>query len=98
MVSNEPRWHPDAFKDAEGARNWYEERSSLAARGFLLSLEHAVQAVAESPMTWPEYTSGCRRYVFPNRYPFSLVYREAPEVQIVAVVHHSRLPGFWKHR
>lgn len=82
----------------EGARGWYAKRSPLAARVFLLSLESAVRSVAKSPAAWPEFMLGCRRYVFPNRYPFSLVYRETPDLQIVAVVHHSRRPGFWRSR
>ena len=49
MASNEPRWHPDAIKDAETARNWYAERSPFAARGFLLALDAAVDAVVEAP-------------------------------------------------
>ena len=98
MASNEPLWHPEAILDAEGAREWYSERSPLAARGFLLSLEHAVQAVIEAPESPPAYEHGCRRYVFPNRYPFVLVYRVGPPLQIVAVAHQRRRPGFWKDR
>lgn len=65
---NEPVWHPEAILDAEGARDWYAERSPLAARGFLLSLESAVRAVIEAPDRLPADARDCRKHVFPNRY------------------------------
>lgn len=65
-----------------------------------MALRVAVQAVAESPERWPPHRYGCRRYVLPNRYPYSLIYRlnSTGNVQIVAVSHQKRLPGYWKHR
>jgi plasmid stabilization system protein ParE len=79
--SNEPLWHPLALAEAKGARAWYAERSPQAARGFLLVLEEAVQAVMEAPERWPEVRPGRRLYVFPNQYPFNLVYRFEEEVR-----------------
>lgn len=98
MASNEPRWHPAAVTDVEEAKNWYAARSLLAARGFLLALDAAVAAVVENPSRWPKGRYGSRRYVFPNRYPFTLVYRLGPPLQIVSVAHHKRRPAFWKRR
>jgi toxin ParE1/3/4 len=91
-------WHPEAISDAEEARNWYAERSALAARGFLLALEHAVDAVVETPERWPRHRFGCRRYVFPNRYPYILVYRFGLNLEIVAVAHQKRRPDYWRRR
>jgi plasmid stabilization system protein ParE len=98
VASNEPRWHPDAIKDAETARNWYAERSPFAARGFLLALDAAVDAVVEAPHRWPQRSHGCRQYFFTSRYPFSLVYRLASGIEIVAVAHHRRQPEYWAER
>lgn len=53
MATSEPRWHPEAIGDAEGARNWYAERSPLAARAFLLALQEALVAVVDAPERWP---------------------------------------------
>lgn len=98
MDSNEPRWHPEAVIEAEGARDWYAERSPLAARGFLLALEEAVQAATRNPQRWQRGEHGCRFYVFPNQYPFTLVYRLAPDAEIVAVAHQKRRPDYWADR
>jgi hypothetical protein len=40
-----------------------------------------------------------RLYVFPRRYPYTLVYRyQDGLVSIIAVAHHRRHPEFWLHR
>lgn len=98
MVTSELLWHPDAILDAEAARNWYAERSPLAARGFLLALSDAVEAVVAAPNRWPEKSDGCRYYHFTSRYPFTLVYRTASKFEVVAVAHQLRKPGFWNRR
>ena len=98
MTSAEPRWHPEAVQDALATRDWYAERSPLAARGFLLAIEEAVDSVTADPHRWPEVGYGCRRYVLPGRYPYSLVYRTAPALEVVAVAHDRREPRFWKER
>jgi toxin ParE1/3/4 len=92
------RFHPEAEGEAGEQEAWYRERSEVAAQGFLLELDAAVRAVAESPERWPVQPRGERRYVFP-RYPFALLYRiRGEEVFITAVAHHSRRPGYWRHR
>jgi plasmid stabilization system protein ParE len=98
VVSNDLKWHPDAVAEAEEARDWYAARSPLAARGFLLELESAVEAVREAPSRWPSYLHGSRRFVFSHRYPFSLVYRLGPSIEVIAVAHSRRRPGFWRRR
>ena len=92
------RFHPAAAEEAEAAYGWYAERSSAAAHGFREELRHAVQAVAEAPERWPRSGARARRYVFP-RFPFSLVYRlRGGEVEVVAVAHGKRRPGYWQSR
>jgi hypothetical protein len=55
-------------------------------------------AVAASPRTWPRLGSRARRYVFP-RYPFSLVdILRGEAIEVVAVAHGRRRPGYWRSR
>jgi plasmid stabilization system protein ParE len=98
VASSELGWHPGAIVEAEEARDWYELRSPLAARGFLLELQAAVRAVSEAPGRWPDHLHGTRRCLFLHRYPFSLVYVAGPPVQVVAVAHERRRPGYWRER
>lgn len=98
MASTELRWHPAALREAEEARDWYLARSPLAAHGFVASLSDAVEAVAATPVRWPVGRHGCRERVFPNQYPYTLVYRVGPPVVVVAVAHQRRRPEFWRSR
>ncbi|MGH6931275.1 MAG: type II toxin-antitoxin system RelE/ParE family toxin [Dongiaceae bacterium] len=98
MAEREFRFHTAAAKEADGALAWYAAHSPLAAAGFLSELEHAVARVREAPERWPRIASGTRRYVFP-RFPFSLVYRFTDtKVEVIAVAHHRRKPGYWASR
>jgi toxin ParE1/3/4 len=92
------RFHPLAADEAEGARAWYAERNPVAANLFLAELEAAVGRVAEAPHRWPRLRGNIRRYLFP-KFPFSLVYRVADhDIEIIAVAHHRRHPGYWRQR
>ena len=100
MATSDLRWHPEAVEDALECRDWYAKRSPLAARGFLLALEHAVCAVIENPLRYRKGKLGCYEYVFANNYPFTLVYRQLRDelVEIVAVAHQRRRPFYWRGR
>jgi len=98
MAPSAVRFHPAAAQEVESTYEWYAARNVAAAQGFREELRQAVDAVAASPQTWPRYGSRARRYVFP-RYPFSLVYivRDA-DIEVVAVAHGRRRPGYWRSR
>src|SRR5512134_3766230 len=92
------RFHPAAAQEAESAYDWYGARNPFAAHGFREELRLAVDAVAQHPLTWPRHGRQARRYVFP-RFPFSLVYRmRGDEVEVLAVAHGRRRPGYWRSR
>ncbi len=92
------RFHPAAAQEAESAYDWYAARNPAVARGFREELQHAVDAVAENPDTWPRHGRRARRYIFP-RFPFSLVYvLRTDEVEVIAVAHGRRRPGYWLSR
>jgi toxin ParE1/3/4 len=58
----------------------------------------AVRVIAGAPQRWPKYLHGTRRLMM-QRFPFSVVYLDDPElVIIVAVAHSKRKPGYWKDR
>lgn len=91
-------WHPEAIADAEHALAWYRERSEIAAHGFAIALESALQAICDVPHRWPIRNNGCREYVFPSRFPYTLVYRTGAGITVIAVAHQRRRPGYWQSR
>jgi len=63
----------------------------------MTELERALGSIVEAPMRWP-LKAGTRRYVM-RRFPFVLVYRTLDStVEVVAIAHGRRRPGYWKSR
>jgi plasmid stabilization system protein ParE len=91
-------FHPDAVEEAQAARQWYAQRSQSAADAFLAELDQGIEAVSQAPLRWPLFKHGTRRYLH-HRFPFQLIYRVASDrIEIVAVAHGRRRPGYWKTR
>lgn len=88
----------DAMVEARAAYMWYRKRSEVAAARFHDEFSRAITAIRSAPEAWPPYVHETRRYLF-RRFPFYLVYRmTSEEIQVVAVVHARRRPGYWKDR
>jgi plasmid stabilization system protein ParE len=92
------RVHPQAEAEADGAFEYLWARSESAALGFDTELRTAFSALRKNPRIYPPYLLGTRRSMR-HRYPSFVVFREFPrKIQIVAVVHAKRRPGYWTNR
>ena len=90
--------HRPAVDEAAAAREWYQVRSQGTAQAFLAEIDHAIQQITEDPSRWPKHSHGTRRYLF-HKFPFSVIYRETDTgIQVVAVAHGRRRPGYWQSR
>jgi plasmid stabilization system protein ParE len=90
--------HPAALEELQSAVTWYLGRSEVAAAKFVASVDRAIDAVIESPSRWPLGESSTRKFVL-RRFPFAIIYRETMDsLQILAVAHGNRKPGYWKKR
>jgi toxin ParE1/3/4 len=94
-----PLWlHPEAIKEARAAREWYVARNPEAGEAFMAELDAAIERIEHGPRQWPQYLAGTRRYLF-HRFPFFAVFRETnTRIEIVAVAHGRRRPGYWLGR
>jgi toxin ParE1/3/4 len=64
----------------------------------MAELDHAVVQITTVPQQWPLYLHGTRVYRL-HHFPYLVVYRElAASVQIVAIAHGKRRPGYWQRR
>ncbi len=89
---------PEALREIDEAFEWYLERSVQAAESFVREVDGGLALVGASPTVWPIFHRGTRRYVL-RRFPYDIVYRDrAGGVQIVAIAHHKRRPGYWQRR
>ena len=75
-------FHPEAAAEAAAAMAWYGERSRKAAAAFLAELDVACERVAGAP----------------NRYPARVPSDLADPIQVIAVAHGRRRPGYWRIR
>jgi plasmid stabilization system protein ParE len=92
------RIHPLAAEEADVARLWYFERNPQVSQVFVSALAAAVESIAASPRRWPRVHGKYRRYLL-RRFPFSIVYLErADSIDVIAVAHHRRRPGYWQER
>jgi plasmid stabilization system protein ParE len=87
-----------AAKEARKAWLWYRARSKRVAQRFQQALEDTVLEIQVQPDRWPEYLAGTQ-FTRLHRFPYIVVFRELDsEVQIIAVAHAHRRPGYWKRR
>lgn len=92
------RFHPAARVELVEAEDWYLDRSLTAGREFLREVEHAITRIVDSPERYPKTRHGHRRFVL-LQFPFYVVYRILEfDVEIIAIAHHARKPGYWRKR
>lgn len=99
MVKKVIEFHADAASEYDAAFDWYLERSADAAIAFSEEVERALDQIVHSPHRWAIDQSETRRFLL-RRFPYLVIYRERGDaaIQIVAIAHTSRQPGYWKQR
>jgi plasmid stabilization system protein ParE len=91
-------YHPLADRESRAALRWYLRRSGQAARRFDAELDRAETEIAADPNRWPRGPHNTRSFPL-KRFPFQVIYRQRPSmIQILAVAHAKRRPGYWKRR
>jgi toxin ParE1/3/4 len=91
-------FHPEALEEFSQAALWYAEHEPELGRQFLGSLEEAIERVVEAPLRWRVIDEDVRRCLT-RVFPYEILYTiESDFVLILAVMHCSREPGYWKQR
>ena len=91
-------FHAEARDEFDGAVDWYLERSSGAAIGFVAAVDEATGLIAAYPCQSPLTLHGCR-YRRVRKYPSVIVYTlRDSNAHIIAVAHARRRPGYWCQR
>ena len=86
-----------AEAEARSALLWYLARNPRAAERFQVAVEECIDAITEAPELFPEMEPGIRRRLVLHRFPYAVLYRiMGDEVQVVAVMHLHRRPGYWR--
>lgn len=91
-------FHPEALEEYEEAALYYTERDPGLGLRFIEAVEEAIQRILEAPTRWRVIDEDVRRCLT-RVFPYGVLYTAEPEfVLIVAVMHCSREPGYWKQR
>ncbi len=94
----EVRLTPPAYFEFVEALAWYEARSEKAAKRFVAAFDTAMARASENPESYP-LCDDQHRFVKLRRYPYTLIYRvRGNDVQVIAVAHAHRAPGYWRGR
>ena len=91
-------FHPEALEEYREAALWYAEREPTLALQFIGSVENAIKRVVDAPTRWRVIDEDIRRCLT-RVFPYAILYTiEIDFLLIVAVMHCSREPGYWKQR
>lgn len=94
------RWefHPQALEEYREATLYYAERDPALATRFIEAVEDAIRRILESPERWRVLDEDVRRCLT-HVFPYGILYIIEPEsILVVAVMHCSRKPNYWKGR
>jgi plasmid stabilization system protein ParE len=92
-------FHPAAESEVDAAAQWYGERRNGLGGEFIEAVLRTADDVCDAPHRWRVVRGRARRALL-GRFPYALVYRETADgdIEIVAVAHTSRRPGYWARR
>jgi toxin ParE1/3/4 len=87
-------------EDLEETFNYYESLRAGLGHDFIHEFRRAVERMLEHPNAWQPLDETYRRCRL-HRFPYGVVYRyeaTTDEIVIIAVMHLSRQPGWWRNR
>ncbi|MGO9513150.1 MAG: type II toxin-antitoxin system RelE/ParE family toxin [Steroidobacteraceae bacterium] len=91
-------FHPAADSELRAAAAYYQERVPGLGDEFLAEVERVCSRLSEQQSLGPRLDAEHRRLAL-RRFPFGLIYRlKSSKVQVVAVAHRRRRPGYWRRR
>jgi plasmid stabilization system protein ParE len=91
-------FHPEALEEYEQSARYYAGRQAGLELRFIDCVESAIRQACEAPTRWAIFETDVRRCLV-RVFPFAVLYSIEPDyVLIVAVMHLSREPGYWRNR
>lgn len=91
-------YHPLAKLEIQESARWYDDKMEGLGLEFLLEVKFAESKIQKSPDTWQNYEEGTKRLLL-KRFPYAIIYLVTEDrIQIIAVAHCKRKPGYWKKR
>ena len=91
-------FYREADSDLLAAMNYYNNQMDNLGLDFIDEVDKSIDLIQKSPTRWPIVEENFRKYIL-QKFPFIIYYvDDLEEIIILAIVHQSRKPGFWKNR
>jgi plasmid stabilization system protein ParE len=91
-------FHPEALNEYAEAVQYYTEQRVEVAQAFINEIEDTVYRIREFPTRYAAIDEDVRRCMA-RKFPYGILYTiEQDYILILAVMHCSREPGYWKSR
>jgi plasmid stabilization system protein ParE len=95
------RFRPEAAVELREARAWYAAREKDLGQQFVAAVDAAVKRIAMRPHAFPALPrpTTVRRAQL-RRFPFVVLFRILGHemIEVLAVAHARRRPGYWRSR
>lgn len=92
------RFHPEARTEYREAALYYARQRRGLGVGFTEEIETAIHRILDHPEQFRVREAEVR-CCLTRRFPYAVLYTIEPDgILIVAVMHGSREPGYWKSR
>lgn len=91
---------PDAEAELLSAAMWYEDKRPGLGVELVAAVDRTFESILENPEACPSWRGKPQYRTWPlKRFPYLLVFRvDSAMVQVVAVAHAKRQPGYWRDR
>jgi plasmid stabilization system protein ParE len=84
--------------ELEEAYDWYEVQREGLGQEFAREVYRTIQRILDHPLAWTKLSRRTRR-CRTERFNYGIIYQvKRDHILIVAVMHLSRKPGYWKSR
>jgi toxin ParE1/3/4 len=91
-------FHPEALSEYREAVQYYTEQRIEVAQAFINTIEDAIYRIREFPNRYAVIEEDVHRCMV-RRFSYGVLYTiEQDYILILAVMHCSREPGYWKKR
>lgn len=91
-------FHPEALTEYARAVQYYAERRVDLAEAFIQAIEDTIYRIREAPTRWGVIDEDIYRCLA-RKFPYGILYMiEQDYILILAIMHCSQKPGYWKER
>jgi toxin ParE1/3/4 len=92
------RFLAGAKSELADSEAWYEDKQEGLGGRFYAAVKTTITEITAHPFRFPKHGTGVH-WRLVKRFPFAVIYDpRLREIVIVAIMHTSRLPDYWRSR